>query len=464
MMSKTVRGVCRAEENKMSDMLPMNGDIYIVRDLANKNKSQGANDVYERSILNNGVRVLSEFVPYVRSATIGLWVKTGSSGETSENNGIGHFIEHMLFKGTERRSAREIAEEIDAVGGQLNAFTSKEYTCFYAKVLDQHLPLAVDVLADMFLHSLFDPVEIEKEKGVVIEEIKMYEDSPDELVQDELARAVYGDRSLGLNILGTKDTVGSLSRDDIISYMSRFYGSERLIISSAGNVPHEKIVKLAETYFHDLPRGAGETFQTDHEMAFRHIFRDKDTEQIHICIGLPGLPWNHPDRYALYLTDAILGGGMSSRLFQELREERGLVYSTYSYHASYENTGVFVIYAAASPYNGETVLALIKEIIQDFRTKGPSPEELSRAREQLKGSLLLSLESTSNRMSRLAKMEMFDDRLYTPEEVIGAVDRVQMDDIMRIIRKIAGFDELSLAIIGPDVEKSQKRLLDSLYS
>ncbi|HHY47601.1 MAG TPA: insulinase family protein [Firmicutes bacterium] len=414
--------------------------------------------MYERTLLSNGIRVVTEHIPYVRSATIGLWVKTGARDERPEASGISHFIEHMLFKGTKRRSARRIAEEMDAIGGQLNAFTSKEYTCFYAKVLDTHVALAVDILADMFLNSAFDPAELDKERGVIIEEIKMYEDSPDELAHDELARAVWGNRSLGLNIIGSVETVMGLSREDLISHMASHYGPDRIVVSCAGNVTHRQVVELVEKYFSGLEPAPGGVESPRPIPLYRNVFRTKDTEQLHMCIGLPGLPRNHPDRFALYLVDTILGGGMSSRLFQDLREDRGLVYSTYSYHASYEHSGILVIYAAMSPSNAGVVASLIQDAVRKLVREGPCEEELARGKEQLKGNMLLGLESTSNRMSRLAKMELFDDRLYTEEETLDLINAVTMQDVTKLLHDLVDGVRVSIAVVGPRAEDLKDRI------
>ncbi|HHV62319.1 MAG TPA: insulinase family protein [Firmicutes bacterium] len=405
--------------------------------------------MYQRTQFDNGVRIVTEYIPYVRSVSIGLWIKSGSRNEPRNMNGASHFIEHMLFKGTRGRTAREIAEAIDGVGGQMNAFTTKEYTCYYARVLDTHLSFAMDILADMLLNSLFDEGEIEKEKGVVLEEIKMYEDTPDELVHDVLAQAMWDSGPLGLNTLGTSETVSRFTRDSLLHYMSSQYTPDNLIVAAAGNLKHEAVVEDAIRLFGALDRPAAPVLNRPQRTMFRASVRFKEIEQVHLCLGAKGYPRHHRDKFALLVLDAILGGGMSSRLFQGLREERGLVYSTYSYHSAYEDTGAFVVYAGMSPQNVDIVMDLILDEFSNLLNNGIKPEELERGKEQLKGGMLLGLENTSSRMSRIAKLEMFHDRYYTPGEIINIIDSVTLDDVQRVAYDILGKSDLAAAIVGP---------------
>ncbi|NPV52862.1 MAG: insulinase family protein [Firmicutes bacterium] len=395
------------------------------------------------------MRIVTECIPYVRSVSIGLWIKSGSRNEPRNMNGASHFIEHMLFKGTRGRTAREIAEAIDGIGGQMNAFTTKEYTCYYARVLDTHLAFAMDILADMLLESLFDEDEIEKEKGVVLEEIKMYEDTPDELVHDVLAQAMWDSGPLGLNTLGTCETVGEFTRDSLLEYMRSQYTPDNLIVAAAGNLKHEAVVGGAMRFFGALAPSAASAVRMPQRTLFRSSVKLKEIEQVHLCIGAKGYPRDHCDEFALMVLDAILGGGMSSRLFQGLREERGLVYSTYSYHSAYQDTGAFVVYAGMSPQNVDIVIDLILEEFSNLLDGGIRPEELARGKEQLKGGMLLGLENTSSRMSRIAKLEMFHDRYYTPEEIINIIDSVTLDDVRRVAYDILGGNDLAAAIVGP---------------
>lgn len=405
--------------------------------------------MYRKTVLGNGVRVVTEHIPYVRSVTIGFWFRTGSRNEGLDNNGISHFIEHMVFKGTTTRSAREIAETIDAAGGQLNAFTSKEHTCFYVRVLDGHLALGVQVLSDMILNSRFCSCEMEKEKGVVIEEIRMYEDCPDELVHDMLADAVLADHPLGKGILGTEATISGLDRATLVSHMEQHYTAGNLVIAAAGNVTHEQVVALVREFLGDMG-GDRTPLEVRHPQAKgRSRVRTKDTEQVHLCIGGLGLGRGSNQRYALYVLDMALGGGMSSRLFQELREERGLVYATYSYHTLFQDTGLFTVYAGCRPENVHQVLELTRSECDQLVKYGFDSLELHRAKEQLKGSLMLSLENTANRMSRLAKGELFDETILTPDELMAHIDAVTPLQVQAIAEELLGNGSEVTVAIGP---------------
>ncbi len=405
--------------------------------------------MYEKTVLPNGIRILTEYIPYVRSVSIGFWYGAGSKHENEHNNGISHLIEHLTFKGTKNRTARQIAETFDSSGGQLNAFTSKEYTCYYVRILDNHFDMAVEVLGDMLLNSLFSEADLEKEKSVVLEEIKMYEDTPDELVHDLLTQAILDQHPLGRNILGTVESVTGISRPDAMAYLKERYTPDNLVVAAAGNVRQDQVVKEVEKYFGGV--GGKLAFSGD-EIPVLHsqtLIRQKKTEQVHLCLGMPGIRRNDPRKYALYLLDVILGGGMSSRLFQELREERALVYSTYSYHVSYQETGLFTVYAGTSPGQVDKVLALMKEEFAKVRSGAVGEEEFRRAKEQLKGSLMLSLESTTNRMSRIAKSDLFYERILSPDEVTAQIDAVTMKDLNKIAGDILNEEMMTLAAIGP---------------
>ncbi|HHW14217.1 MAG TPA: insulinase family protein [Firmicutes bacterium] len=405
--------------------------------------------MYQKTTLQNGIRVVTEYLPHVRSVALGFWFGVGSRHETERTSGLSHLIEHLMFKGTENRTAREIAEQFDATGGQLNAYTSKEYTCYYARVLDKHLPMATEVLADMVLHSKFAPEDLEKEKGVVREEIKMYEDSPDEMVHDLFTQAILGGHPLGRSILGTAQTVSAFSREDVLAYLRRLYTPDNLVVAAAGHAEHEEVVAEVERHFRDFQgrRPSGEV--PPWQAAPQPVIRNKETEQVHLCLGVEGLKRNHPRKYALFTLDVILGGGMSSRLFQELREQRGLVYSTYSYHVCYQETGLFAVYAGMSPQNAGVVEELVREEFARVAAAGVEGEELRRAKEQLKGSLVLSLESTASRMSRIAKAELFDEEYDTPDELVAQVDAVTAEDVNALAAELLGGREITLAAIGP---------------
>lgn len=408
--------------------------------------------------MDNGIRVVTEFIPHVRSVALGFWFGVGARHEDARTNGLSHLIEHLMFKGTEQRSARQIAEQFDSTGGQLNAYTSKEYTCYYARVLDRHLPMATEVLCDMVLHSKFAVEDLEKEKGVVLEEIKMYEDSPDEMVHDLFTQAILDGHPLGRNILGTADTVSGFTRDDLLAYLRSHYTPDNLVVAAAGHAEHDEVVAEVERHFRGLQGRRPEQREPRWAASPRPVLRSKDTEQVHLCLGVEGLKRNDPRKYSLFTLDVILGGGMSSRLFQELREERGLVYSTYSYHVCYQETGLFAIYAGMSPRNADQVVALVREQFERVVAEGVAEEELQRAKEQLKGSLVLSLESTASRMSRIAKSELFYERYDTPDELVAKVDAVTAQDVNELARRLLADDRVTLAAIGPwEPEAGEKR-------
>ncbi|MNO56005.1 Protease 3 precursor [compost metagenome] len=396
--------------------------------------------------LKNGLRVVMEKIPTCRSVSFGIWVKTGSRNESPEQGGISHFIEHMLFKGTERFNAKEIAEQFDAIGGNVNAFTSKEYTCYYAKVLDEHLPIAMDILADMFFRSLFDSEELRKEKNVILEEISMYEDTPDDMVHDLVSEAAYGSHSLAKPILGTEEQLQVMEPKHLQEYMRQNYTIENTVISVAGNID-DGIIELLEKYFGDFNnKGQQNSIAAPDFLGDLKYYRKK-TEQNHICLSFPGLPIGTDHQYAMALLNNTLGGGMSSRLFQEIREKRGLAYSVYSYHSSYADCGLFTVYAGTALKQTQEVLNLTKEILHDVSVNGISENELKKGKEQLKGSLILSLESTGSRMNRLGKNELMLGRHNTLDEMIARIEKVTMDDVNGILKEMFKYP-YSLAMVG----------------
>ncbi|MDQ0189276.1 insulinase family protein [Alicyclobacillus cycloheptanicus] len=400
--------------------------------------------------LPNGVRVVGEEIPTIRSVSIGVWIKTGSRYETPRNNGISHFLEHMFFKGTNRYTARELAEVFDGIGGQVNAFTSKEYTCYYAKVLDEHFSIAVDTLADMLFHSRFAVEEMEKEKKVVIEEIRMCEDEPDELVMDVLTENVYGSHPLGYTILGQEENLRRFTQDELHSYIAERYGPENIVVAIAGNVPELVAVSVVEQLFgrdFDHTRRT-ETVLTPPTFQFQSSFRMKDTEQVHLCMAAPGLPAGHQDLYALVLLNNILGSSPSSKLFQEIREERGLAYSVFSFHSSYQDCGMFGVYAGTSPEHAAEVISVIRETCRKVSETGLTEEELKKAKEQVKGSMMLSLESSSSRMSRLGKNELLLGREITLDESLAQIRAVTTEDVRRVAHDVLG-QSFAAAVVGP---------------
>jgi predicted Zn-dependent peptidase len=395
----------------------------------------------------NGVRIVLEQIPTVRSVSIGVWIGTGSRNETEQNNGISHFLEHMFFKGTKTRTAKEIAEAFDSIGGQVNAFTSKEYTCYYAKVLDEHASFALEMLADMFFHSTFVDEELQKERNVVLEEIKMYEDTPDDIVHDLLSKACYANHPLGYPILGTEETLRTFTGDSLRGYMADYYTPDRVVISVAGNVD-ESFIQQVESYFgfFTAKRKASESpaplFQP------QKLARQKDTEQAHLCIGFNGLPVGHPDIYTLIILNNILGGSMSSRLFQEVREQRGLAYSVFSYHSSYQDSGLLAIYAGTGNNQLDLLFETIQETIDKLKEDGITEKELKNSKEQMKGSLMLGLESTNSRMSRNGKNELLLGRHRTLDEIIEEINSVTVEKVNELARRIFA-EDCALALISP---------------
>jgi predicted Zn-dependent peptidase len=414
--------------------------------------------MYKKYTLENGVRIISEEIPYVRSVAMGVWIDVGSRDEIDVNNGISHFIEHLMFKGTEKRSAKDIAEALDAVGGQLNAFTAKEYTCYYARVLDEHFDLAIDVLADMVLNSKFAEKDIEKEKKVVIEEIKMYEDSPDELVHDLLTTTMWRGHSLGKPIIGTKEVISNINRDDVVSFFQNNYIPENIVIAVAGNIKHETIVAKLEPIF-SLIKGNKVKRNLVHPDFTRNVVtKEKDIEQVHLCVGTKGLPANDDLSYVKHVINSTLGGGISSRLFQSIREDRGLAYSVYSYTTSYQDAGLFAVYAGLSPDNLEEVISLIKEETSKF-AGDVTDYEVNKAKEQLKGGLFLGLESVGSRMSRLGKSELTLGRISTPDEVVEKIDAVTKEKVVALANELFKEDNYVFTAISPkglDIEAKLK--------
>ena len=405
--------------------------------------------MYQKSVLPNGIRVVSETIPYVKSVTLGVWIGTGSRFEDEVNHGVSHFIEHLMFKGTARRSAKDIAETVDAVGGQLNAFTAKEYTCYYLKVLDSHADLAMDVLSDMLLASKFADDDIDRERQVVLEEVHMYEDSPDELVHDIHLDTTWSGHPLGRNILGTTDSIGRFSRKLVTAYCQDFYTADNVVIAASGNVTHAELVELATRYFAGMAGNKRNPVITAPALTPARTIISKDIEQVHICLGTVSVPQNHPDIYPVYLLNNILGGGISSRLFQAIREERGLAYSVYSYQNNYKDAGLLTIYAGTRPNNVNEVLGLIMANLQAMKQQGISQQELTKSKEQIKGNLLLGLESSSSRMSRIGKMEITLGKYVTLEEVVNKIDKVTLTDINQMIAHMFTTENLCFTALGP---------------
>jgi predicted Zn-dependent peptidase len=389
-----------------------------------------------------------ENIPTVRSVAIGVWIGTGSRNETPQNNGISHFLEHMFFKGTKTRTAREIAESFDSIGGQVNAFTSKEYTCYYAKVLDTHSKYALEVLADMFFNSTFDEEELKKEKNVVYEEIKMYEDTPDDIVHDVLSKAVYSQHSLGYPILGTEETLSTFTSETLKHYMHHTYTPENVVISIAGNI-EESFIKDVEMLFGSYEGGKQEQTEQLPDFHTNKLARKKETEQAHLCIGYEGLKVGHEDVYSLIVLNNILGGSMSSRLFQDVREQKGLAYSVYSYHSAFQDSGIVTIYGGTGAKQLNVLFETIQETLTKLKQEGITDKELSNSKEQLKGSLMLSLESTNSRMSRNGKNELILGRHRSLDEIVNQIDQVTKSGVDQLANNIFK-DQYAVALISPD--------------
>jgi predicted Zn-dependent peptidase len=396
----------------------------------------------------NGVRVVLENIPTVRSVAIGVWIGTGSRNETPENNGISHFLEHMFFKGTKTKSAREIAESFDSIGGQVNAFTSKEYTCYYAKVLDNHAQFALEVLADMFFNSTFVEEELKKEKNVVYEEIKMYEDTPDDIVHDLLSKAIYENHSLGYPILGTEETLSTFTSNTLKEYMHNMYTPEHVVVSVAGNIS-DAFIKEVEKLFGSYEGGKREIVESKPQFHMNQITRKKETEQAHLCIGFEGLKVGHDDIYNLILMNNILGGSMSSRLFQDVREQKGLAYSVFSYHSAFEDSGVVTIYGGTGASQLDLLFKTVQETLDVLKKDGVTEKELKNSKEQLKGNLMLSLESTNSRMSRNGKNELVLSRHKSLDEMVEQIDSVTKESVDQMALSIFN-DKYSISLISPD--------------
>lgn len=401
-----------------------------------------------RYTCTNGVRVVLEKIPNVRSVAIGIWVKTGSRHETAELNGISHFLEHMFFKGTENLTAKEIAESFDRIGGQVNAFTSKEYTCYYAKVLDNHATYALEILADMFFNSTFDEEELAKEKNVVYEEIKMYEDTPDDIVHDLLTKAIFENHPLGYPILGSEETLATFTKDMLKDYMYNSYTPDKVVISIAGNV-EESFMKEVEKRFGTYKGGNRKELDAKPIFHKNEVIRRKDTEQAHLCIGFNGYSVRDKRIYPLIIANNILGGSMSSRLFQEVREKRGLAYSVYSYHSSYEDTGTVTIYGGTAVNQLDVLAETIFNILHDLKNNGITVKELENSKEQIKGNLVLGTEGTNSRMSRNGKNELLLGEHKSIDEMIQIIDAVTIDEVNQVCSELFT-EEYSISLIAPD--------------
>jgi predicted Zn-dependent peptidase len=412
--------------------------------------------------LDNGLRVVSDAVPHVETVTVGTWVDVGSRHESAAENGLSHMLEHMAFKGTKRRDALQIAEEIENVGGYLNAYTSREHTTYYARLLKQDLALGVDVIADILQHSTFDGEELERERGVIIQEIGQADDTPDDVVFDLMQEAAYPDQPLGRPILGTSDLLGSFTRDDLNHYMSKHYKAEQMAVVASGNLEHDEFVRMVEDHYGDLER-TRERATSEVKYVGGSQLREKELEQFNILLGFDGLSFHDSDFYAAQVMSMLFGGGMSSRLFQEVRERRGLVYSIYSYSASYMDSGTFGIHAGTGP---DQVAELIPVIADEMKklVNSVTDEEVIRAANQLKAGLLMSMESTTSRMERLGRQMMLFGKPIKKAETIAEIDAVTKADISRFTQGLLENNNLSLGAVGPLKNLSSYNQVSQLFA
>ena len=408
--------------------------------------------MYETFTLSNGLRVIAEPINHFRSVSVGLWIAAGSMTEKPSENGLSHFLEHMLFKGTQKRSARQIAEAMDEIGGQINAFTSKECTCYYAKVMDEHLPVAMDVLSDLLLGATLDGGELEKERGVILEEIAMVEDTPEDIVHDLLCEAALVGNPLSQTILGTAQGISAYTRQDLAAYRAAHYRPDNTVLAVAGRYDAQALRQLAEEHLGKW-RATGPSACPEWASCFMPGIRRKvkDIEQVHLCIAFPGIEMGNQDIYPLSIFNNFFGGGMSSRLFQRIREESGMAYSVYSYPAAYPGCGLYTLYAGTSPQHAGAVLSMLREEVQKVLDDGLTMEEFVKAREQLKGGYILGLESASSRMSSIGRSELLLRRVQSEDEVIEKINSATPEDVLRVAKSLLDHPNAA-AIVGRDAD------------
>jgi len=403
----------------------------------------------QREVLPNGLTIITEQMDHIRSVSLGIWLKSGSRHDEAPVNGISHFIEHMVFKGTTSRSAEDIARQVDSIGGNMDAFTGKETVCFNMKVLDEHLPVAIDILSDMVLNPVFAPSEITRERGVILEEIKMDEDNPDYLVHELFTQNFFKDHPLGKPILGTKETVRRFDQEAILADYGRKFVPGNLIISAAGNIQHDHVVDLLRKRFEHLKPASNGWHNNPPKISSRITLRNKKSlEQVQICLGVPSYEISHTRRYVSYVLNTLLGGGMSSRLFQNVREKQGLVYSIFSELNPFRDAGCLSVYAGTSLQSAPKVVQSVLQEFRNFKEVPLSEEELKRGKDQLKGSLMLSLESSTARMSNLARQEMYYDRFVGMDEIIDRIQAVTSEDVQRSAQELFRPDAIAVTVLG----------------
>jgi predicted Zn-dependent peptidase len=398
--------------------------------------------------LSNGITVVMETMPYLRSAALGIWVKVGSSNENEKNNGISHIIEHMLFKGTTTRNAKQIADEMARIGGDINAYTSKECTSFYAVTLDEHLSVAIDILGDMLNNSLIDEKALKKEKGVIIEEIDMYDDSPEDLVHEMLQLKVWDNHPLGYQISGSKETVKNITRDEVLAFMAKHYVSQNIVISVSGNFKEEEIIELLEKNFGKFPEGERTEASTAPSYVPTVYVKEKDVEQLHLNIAYESIVSDGEEKYILTVLNSVFGGSINSRLFQEIRENLGLTYTIYSYGSSYSKAGLFQVYGAMNPSQLKPVIDNVFQIVEDIKEKGITEEELAMCKEQIKTELIMGDETAKNRMNSNGKAMLFRGYVIPLEEIIEKVNSVTIDQVREFAVKYLKKESVSISLVG----------------
>ena len=404
---------------------------------------------YHKTILNNGIRIVSEKIPAVRSISIGVWLTVGSRDETAANNGISHFIEHMVFKGTSNRSAADIAQSLESVGGHLNAFTGKEQTCYFAHILDEDLPIAVDVISDFLINSLFLDDEMEKEKRVILEELNNIEETPEELIHEHFVEDLFPNHSLGLSIIGKRENIQTFSVDDIHAYLNQNYTSDRIVIAAAGNVDHKTLVQLVKRYLGQTTTSSKHAYEKPCANSREQHVIENGAIQAHVCLGTQSYSYKNNKKYALLVLNTLLGSGMSSRLFQNIREKYGLAYSIYSFVDFLIDTGLFGVYIGTTKDNVKDSIELIFKELKELKDTAVSDEELERTKSQLKGNLMLGLESTSSRMNRLAKMEIYLDEYVTLDDTLSEIEKVSTADLLDVANELFDEKKIYTTILKP---------------
>ena len=412
--------------------------------------------MYKKHVLENGLTIIGEEIPYVKSISLGVWINAGSRIENEEISGVSHFIEHMLFKGTANRTSKQLASEIDNLGGQINAFTSKECTCYYVKLLDSHIDIGIDVLSDMILNSKFNEDDLDKERSVIIEELKMYEDSPEDLAYDLLTENIYKDDPLGMNIIGTEESLKGLDRKKLIEYFNKYYVPNNSVISVSGNFKFDEIVNKIEEKFKNWNRSEVDVDIKKAEFKSCFLAKNKDTEQVNLAMSLEAVPLeNDKEVYALAVINTVFGGSISSRLFQKIREEKGLVYSIYSAQSLYRKCGELGIFASMSNDNLKEVYDCIIEEIKYMKENYLTDKEIKESKEQLKGSYILGLESTSSRMMSIGRALLLNNKVESSDDILKAIDNVDKETVKSVIDKIFNVDKIGVCIVGRDVEEQK---------